>query len=283
MTTYTVKSGDTLSSIAKKFGINVPALMTVNAITDPNKIKVGKSLLIPEATTDLAALPVPAPPAPNVTTAAGLVIDRKKFALPPSQYFANEFPKDLIVLHFTAGQSAASAHSAWINSPLEVATAYIVDTDGKVYECFDPKHWAYHLGIAGAASANHKHDKRSIGIEIANVGPLKEDPADPNRLNWWPNNFGTKWCTKADTGKYVKASYRGFDYFASYPAVQSSSVAALVDHLCAHFGIPKTLPPASKRTVCDLTHFAKFSGIAAHQNFRPDKSDVGPAFGWNNL
>lgn len=281
MPQYTVQSGNTLSTIAKKFGLNVNALMMANSIADPSKIKIGQVLTIPEATTDLAALPPMPAPAPAVS--GGPAIDRKKLRLPQSQYFGQEFPKDLIVLHFTAGSTARSAFDSWINSPLEVATAYVIDADGKIYETFDPRHWAYHLGIPGAASANHKHDKRSIGIEIANVGPLKESPGKPNQLNWWPNDFGTKWCDKSETSKFVKGSYRTYDYYATFASPQMASVKALVDHLCSTFSIPKTVPPAAKRTVCDLDYFAKYTGIASHQNFRTDKYDVGPAFDWSVL
>lgn len=209
-----------------------------------------------------------------------LVIDRKRFALPESQYFNREFPKDLIVLHFTAGQTARSAFDSWINSPMEVATAYLVDVDGKVYETFNPKCWAYHLGITGAPAANHKHDKRSIGIEIANVGPLKESGAN---LNWWPKDWGAKWCAKTETSKYVAKPYRGFDFYAPFAKEQMVSVKQLVRHLCETFSIPHVLPPTVKRTEFDMAFFGSYSGVASHQNFRKDKADIGPAFDWKAI
>jgi len=46
-TTYTVKAGDSLSSIAAKFGISQSVLAAANNITDPNKIYVGQVLKIP--------------------------------------------------------------------------------------------------------------------------------------------------------------------------------------------------------------------------------------------
>lgn len=45
-TTYTVKSGDTLSGIAAKFGTTVAKLQSLNGISDPNKIYVGQVLKI---------------------------------------------------------------------------------------------------------------------------------------------------------------------------------------------------------------------------------------------
>lgn len=45
--TYTVKTGDTLTSIAAKFTVSVQALETANKITDPNRIYVGQVLQIP--------------------------------------------------------------------------------------------------------------------------------------------------------------------------------------------------------------------------------------------
>ena len=48
---YTVKSGDTLSKIAKQFGVTLEDLLAANAdsIPDPNKIKVGDRVIIPAA------------------------------------------------------------------------------------------------------------------------------------------------------------------------------------------------------------------------------------------
>ena len=276
MPEYIVQPGNSLSGIAKKYGVPLGALISANQITDPNQLKVGRKLVIPSVTTDEASLPT-RPPAPTPVPSA-LSIDRKKFALAAGQFFTEEFPKDLLVLHFTAGQSARSAYDSWRSTSLQVATAYLVDVDGSIYECFPPSAWAYHLGVTGAASANWKHDKRSIGIEIANPGPLVVDKVNPEQLNWWPNEFTAKWCTLAETVKYVAAPYRGVSYFAAFPAVQSDAVVALVGHLCAAFSIPQVLAPAAQRAAFDMSFFDTFKGIATHQNFRKDKADVGPAF-----
>lgn len=48
--TYTVKSGDTLGAIAKRFGVTLQALQAANGITNPDKIAIGQVLIIPTAT-----------------------------------------------------------------------------------------------------------------------------------------------------------------------------------------------------------------------------------------
>ena len=53
--TYTVKSGDTLSSIARKYGTTVEALVASNGIKNKNLIYVGQVLQIPTKDTQTPA------------------------------------------------------------------------------------------------------------------------------------------------------------------------------------------------------------------------------------
>ncbi len=207
-------------------------------------------------------------------------VDRHRFALPPSDYFEKITEKDLIVLHFTAGRTAESAFHSWKKTPGRIATSCLVDVDGAIYELFDPRSWAYHLGIKGA---NGRHDRRSIGIEIANVGPLRRSLDDPTVLNWWPRDWTTRFCSLDDEDKYVARAYRGTEYFATFPEKQAESTAKLVHHLCERFEIPKLLSDKSRRAEYDMPFFSKHKGIATHSNFRPDKWDIGPAFDWEIL
>jgi LysM repeat protein len=45
--TYRVKSGDTLSAIAARFGTTTRVLVQLNGITDPSKLKIGQILKLP--------------------------------------------------------------------------------------------------------------------------------------------------------------------------------------------------------------------------------------------
>jgi LysM repeat protein len=54
---YTIKKGDTLTSIAKKYNTSVDALAKANGISNPNKITAGKSIKIPVVTNATSKTP----------------------------------------------------------------------------------------------------------------------------------------------------------------------------------------------------------------------------------
>ncbi|MEX0326721.1 MAG: LysM peptidoglycan-binding domain-containing protein [Puniceicoccaceae bacterium] len=56
---YTVQPGDTPSGIARRFGVSTPELMAANDISDPRKLYVGKTLVIPSSG---SSQPVASPP-----------------------------------------------------------------------------------------------------------------------------------------------------------------------------------------------------------------------------
>ena len=47
--TYTVRSGDTLSGLARRFDVSTDAIVKANRLTDPNHLTVGQKLTIPPA------------------------------------------------------------------------------------------------------------------------------------------------------------------------------------------------------------------------------------------
>ena len=64
---YTVKAGDTLSAIALRHGTTVSQLVSLNAISNPNLIRIGQSIRLPGHTTPTPA-PTPPPTSPPATT-----------------------------------------------------------------------------------------------------------------------------------------------------------------------------------------------------------------------
>ena len=64
---YVVRTGDTLYSIARRFGVSVQLLAQVNGIANPRYIRVGQRLIIPrDGTTVPTPTPVPSGPNPTV-------------------------------------------------------------------------------------------------------------------------------------------------------------------------------------------------------------------------
>jgi N-acetyl-anhydromuramyl-L-alanine amidase AmpD len=236
----------------------------------------------PPSSDAMELTPLPAAPA----TGDPLTIDRTTFVLAPQEFVPEVTAKDLLVLHFTAGTSARSAYDTWRNDPRRIATAYIVDLDGTIYEVFPPGCWASHLGVASPRSIL---DRRSIGIEIVNAGPLQPSAEDRDVLNWWPRRtrtspeFTTRFCRLEEHDRYVAAAFRGKTHFAAYPAAQVDAVAALVHRVCDEFGIPKALPALARRFTADAAAFTSYTGVCSHANLRADKWDIGPAFPWERL
>lgn len=103
-TTYTVRAGDTLASIAARFGLTVDELAAANNIRDPNTIAVGQVLTIPKKgpTPTPTPLPqglevIPGIPrqgqtlevkitAPGATTASGTFLGQQLQFLPANGY-----------------------------------------------------------------------------------------------------------------------------------------------------------------------------------------------------
>ncbi len=59
--TYTVAPGDTLATIARRFGTTVAAIQSANGIADPNRVLVGQVLTVPETGGGAADIRCPVP------------------------------------------------------------------------------------------------------------------------------------------------------------------------------------------------------------------------------
>jgi len=77
---YIVKSGDTLSIIASRYGLTVTELMSLNGLTNPNWIYVGQRIVVQAASAPAEPEPTPTPtptpaptPAPEPTPAEPVV------------------------------------------------------------------------------------------------------------------------------------------------------------------------------------------------------------------
>lgn len=69
MRIFVVKRGDTLYSIAKKFGVTTEQLSYINALSDPNRLTVGQTLVIPGDSSPQGEIEVNGYAYPNISDA----------------------------------------------------------------------------------------------------------------------------------------------------------------------------------------------------------------------
>jgi len=198
----------------------------------------------------------------------------------PNMYFQTKFPKDGIVLHFTAGTTASGAIATFENSPkangYPMSVPYVLGNDGAatVYKLFDDSYWAYNLAITGKWAQDHKHDKRTVAIEIVNPGPLRQVG---DHMCFWPGNFTAKYCLVSEKDRYMAATYRGEKFYATFTPAQVTRTVELCNDICERHGIPKVIPKLDARMQFNMEKFDTFKGVFTHVNVRPDKYDLGPA------
>jgi N-acetyl-anhydromuramyl-L-alanine amidase AmpD len=152
---------------------------------------------------------------------------------------------------------------------VRIATDYVVKTDGMIFDVFDPKCWAFYLGLKGT---NGTVDKRSIGIEIGSEGGLTQRNPSPYCFDKVSER------TRFTQDHYQHPElWRGFRFFDAYSDAQATAVADLINLLCDQFKIPRKTP--ANHFDADDT-YRTFEGIIGHHHVRPDKSDVHPGFPW---
>lgn len=204
-----------------------------------------------------------------------LHIDKTTYRAVPGDFYTETYRKKRIILHYTAGSSVSGA-AAELLKRNGICVAYIIDKNGEIYEFFNPIYWAYSLGVQDPNYTKGHFEWESIAIEHVNEGPLTYDGTN---YYWWPNNWSTPYY-----GPTINYSFRGFNYFPTFPQEQLQSSFALVNAICTDFNIPKQIPPPEKVLEYDLAFYDTFEGISSHQNYRASgKWDIGPAYDWIGL
>lgn len=213
----------------------------------------------------------------------------KQFPLSENQYYKEEFKKNQIYLHHTvSGDGADGDINYWKNTPERVATAFVIERDGDIIQCFSSKYWAHHLGVTTEVlkkngiptNRNIELNKESIGIEIDSWGGLAKDTTDNK---WYPAKWdvskkfvANKACKPIPTENVIEYpnGFRGFYAFEKYTPQQIQSTKDLLVYLCDTYKISKVFNP----DIFDITKRAynKESGVFSHVSVRADKSDCNP-------
>lgn len=211
-------------------------------------------------------------------------INDTKYVLPTKNYYQDPQQKKAITLHHTNGWTVVKGtkdrpsmnhFNWWKSTDIHVSTAFSIDYKGNIYQHFDPKYWAYHIGLG---QQKNYLDKQSIGIEITNEGCLTKDN---DKFYWYSGKIPLPYNRPQDQPIEVKQGWRGYNWFAPYSLEQYESTLWLVKHLCNEFNIKKNFIPDCEYhpNLLDGT----FEGIYSHSNIRDypsdkPKWDLSPAF-----
>ena len=172
-------------------------------------------------------------------------------------------PVELLVLHYTAGRTAAGA-VAWLANADAKASAHLVvghdgttGPGGDLYQLAPLEDRTWHAGGGSSRWRGGPVNSRSIGIEIVNVGPLVRMGAG------WAD-----WTGKAYAGPVHQDPAPG-QAWEAYPPAQLAKIRELVAFLVELYpvlGLQDEGPGELPR-------------IVGHQDVDPTrKVDPGPAF-----
>lgn len=187
-----------------------------------------------------------------------------------SHYYGEQQKKTHIALHCTVG--VLSGDLAALGTDKKVSTNFVIARDGTIYQLFPLVCWAYHLGL-NSSGGNASFSKRSVGIEISNMGPLKL--VDDKLVDIYNKDY----CAASDTELYIPYNYRGFTHFATYTDAQVESTKELMQALSKKLGIKLAMPENPLAFSKDPPKTTVF----CHQNTRSDKCDPGPALDYKKL
>jgi len=192
-----------------------------------------------------------------------------------SYYYRNRYEKDQIVLHFTMGYLGGDI-ATLTKHDYHVSVPFVLGRNGTIYNLFPSFYWSYHLG-RGAIGGNATRSKKTIGIEISNIGPLSLQGSNLR------TTYGDIYCSQAQHDHYVPQPFRDYEYFASYTDAQYDSLVLLLRYLTLRYGIPRKFLNKTNRFKAG-SFVQDFRGIVSHANYRSsDKVDIGPAFDWERV
>lgn len=192
---------------------------------------------------------------------------------PDSQYCKEVTNKTMICLHHTVSGQGVNGDIAWWRKTADrIGTAIIIGWDGKIYQCFSSKYWAYHLGVD-----NVSLNKSTIGIEIDSWGGLVKDGTDYYPAMWdtvKKKHIANKAVSPIKNVQTYEKPYRGFSAYEKYTDAQIESVRKLLIYWNGVYKIPLNYNP-------DMWDYSERAmngvpGIWSHVSYRKDKSDCHP-------
>jgi hypothetical protein len=204
---------------------------------------------------------------------------------PPDQYVPQNTHKKQAVLHHTVSDpdNAAGDIGYWLSTTERVATHFVIQGDGIVYQCFSTNLWGYHLG-----AGNWSLDAHSVGIEIDNWGGLILGDGQPynfgsSQAPRWVNTEKDRFYNAYGRIVYPQDNeilefdtpFRTYKYFQKYTEAQIDTVGEILLYLNQKFNIPLTYKANDMWEVSSKALKGE-PGVYTHNSYVSWKSDAFP-------
>ncbi len=151
----------------------------------------------------------------------------------PNKTAGSISPK-FIVMHYTAGWTAASALSTFASSASKVSSQIVLDHDGTIFQLMGLNEWAWHAGPSSHMGYSGLNG-HSIGIEIVYPGWLKKR-SDGNFLN-----YAGSVRTPEQIGPVIAQAHprvgAGMLYWPAFTDAQLETLDGLVAAIVQTYGI----------------------------------------------
>lgn len=190
-----------------------------------------------------------------------MIINDKKYKLPPKNYIPIESNKSQIIIANTFNHDMKHV-TGWLsrlNGDYKKTAPFTIGSDGSVYKHFDPKY------ISKFFNDNSSLNNKSIVILLENDGFLvkNEEKNEFISFNGYIYN---------GLGEIVEKKWRGYEYWAPYSTKQIESLIDLICMLCDRFDIP--LVSVAHNT--KITQIGEFEGVLYRSNLEKHYTDPNP-------
>lgn len=188
-------------------------------------------------------------------------IDDETYLLDKNKYYLKIFDKKQIVIGHTFGDNM-NHYIGWknrYNGKYKKNAAFTIDTDGSIYQHFDPKYYSNFLNIQDV-------DKYIIGIVLVNKGWLMR--------NIQTNEFFDFLSRPVKGDNVVNKRWRNHSYWAPYSNKQIESLIELCGYLSEKFGIK--LQTLGHNTM--INDIFEYEGVVFRSNYMKEFTDLSPAF-----
>lgn len=222
---------------------------------------------------------------------------------PELQYIAIATKKTQLCLHFSAGwDNARGMFDSWKADKARIATAFGMVDDGTIFQGFDEKYYASHIGywfkdgtgkvVGGnerayklcpgteSQAVNLAIEQRTIGIEVCNWGALKfvngqfhtwaSKTLNPKFPQYFPKDIVVP---ESKVMKYT-TPFRGDIYFEKFTPQEIESLYYWIKKM----GTKHNIPTKYDAAIWDVNKDAitGVPGLYLHVSYRADKQDLHP-------